>query len=944
MGRSQLVVLGGLVAGLASVWPATMLRAQQWDALLTVDPFPSPYLSDWELDPTLGQLTITNFSNATTDVTIHYTLARNGLLLLRGFTDPQMIPAGQSVVFDGTSTVGGEADWDVEFERLLMRTGRIPEGEYEGCVTVADPVGLVLVDRVCVRFSALYPDPPFLIYPFDRDTVTSQDPIFEWQPVQIPGLSGLRVGYVLAIAEVNTAAGQIPTGALESNILHYFEPDLSETYHQYPVGALPLVPGRTYAWRVQALDGDGLPVAANLGRSEVWTFVYSEPEVDPNRRVALIELSAGRDTLRYAGDTLRIRVVAYDEDNLEIRNPRLSWRSVDTTVVKVDSSGIVTSVGAGEARIVAWADDAADSLLTVALASAGFRIGFDTYDAENEPPSLLDLIQSGSFEEVVPQLLAKLEAGDFRLPMPRIAGVAQNGTAGSSSCSSLSLAGQPVVDNAKRTFTVRLAASRSDQQAIQHECLGVSRQAVDVAAGPPAGVPGLPVNPPGGPPGEHPGPPTEPPTEPPVEPPVEPPTETPEGPSEDDDGIESGVDFVASWDEAGRPYVYVAIKGPGVGLFDLEGLRTLTMFLVINLTRPFSANEGPDPDFFGGESFPVGVGLTFFWRSRCETGRDTGLCNMLRAINEEEPDITVQAFAGVTASETSVDVEKGVGSSLALGFSIQAALPVRKSDFVIHGPGEQQRRLFSLDSLQVALLFAIQDSIVQARGQDVDHSWSVGLAPALTVWWSGPGNQWAFTFSIGYEYDISSGAHKIVAFLEIPAVWQFWALRLGNPTIVFTLQRDLIELALSGTWGVGPNEGFGVSEGGGGVRGDIGGAGGGGGFEELGRGALHFKWTPMPPPPPATGRPFGPLTREQQERYGEGTRPRADARAERTQAEGQQTVPWHMQNPPQPATPAMCSWTTSGGKCVSWTARLSIGNGSLLDLLSLIRELWREES
>ena len=70
---------------------------------------------------------------------------------------------------------------------------------------------------------------------------------------------------------------RLKVAALASNILHYVEPDLVETSHPYPRSAQPFVAGRTYAWRVQALDGEGRPVAANLGRSETRTFAYHEP-------------------------------------------------------------------------------------------------------------------------------------------------------------------------------------------------------------------------------------------------------------------------------------------------------------------------------------------------------------------------------------------------------------------------------------------------------------------------------------------------------------------------------------------------------------------------------------------------------------------------------------------------------------------------------------------
>ncbi len=46
-----------LTLAAASARPAC---AQDWDAILFIDPFPSPYLSDWQTNPTIVELTIVN--------------------------------------------------------------------------------------------------------------------------------------------------------------------------------------------------------------------------------------------------------------------------------------------------------------------------------------------------------------------------------------------------------------------------------------------------------------------------------------------------------------------------------------------------------------------------------------------------------------------------------------------------------------------------------------------------------------------------------------------------------------------------------------------------------------------------------------------------------------------------------------------------------------------
>lgn len=786
---------------------------QGWSAQLVLSPLPSPYLSDWEVDPTIGELIVTNSTATTTDVTFHYTLTRDGHLLLRGVTDPQTVPAGQSETFNGSSTFGGSADWDRDVQDLVTRTGRLPEGDYEACVTITDPGGFVLVERQCVQFSAQYPEPPSLVFPMNGDTITTQDPTFEWLPVDLPPLAGGRLGYVLQIAEVNTAAGQRPETALESNIPHYVEPDLVGTSQQYPVGALPFVSGRTYAWCVQALDGDGLPVAANQGRSEVWTFVYAEPAVDVDRPVASIALTPRRDTLRYAGDTTLFEAQAFDADNVVIPGKRFQWRSADTAVARVDSAGVVTGVGAGETHIVASVDGVADSASSVTAAASALAVHFEDYDAATEKPSLLELIESGSYDEVVPQLMALLQTGDLRIPIPRIAALhpGEAGGSGPSSapgplvgdgsqafptgaCSGDASAGGAVhADPAKKVWVIQFAAT--EWRTVTRDCIG-SALGNDTA-----GV---------------------------------------------DTTFHQSVLFAVSWAQPGVPRVFLAFKDVAGVPLPLGGTAAHVRYLVINPLRKMSLGSdilpAVDGGFFGSESFDAGVGVTYYAKRTC-VDPAKWLCQILTGINPDNPDITISGFAGVTASEINAG-SGGPGASVALGFIIQASLPVRRLDFDIGG--------LSIDSSQVGLQFAVQDSVVgdsllQGTGQET-YNQSIDVGPVLAIWLSTVHNTdttvWEVDGSAALEWDPGANEAlkpKLVVSAQLAQTWQLSVVRLGNPALVFTTpiggraEREATTLALSGAWGFGPANGFGIAD-------------SSTGFEEMGRGQITFSWARPPAP------------------------------------------------------------------------------------------------
>jgi hypothetical protein len=249
------------------------LQAQGWDATLIIDPFPSPYLSDWQTNPNVASLTVFNNTGRTGETVVHYTVVdASGRVLLTGRSDPLTVLSGTPTVFSTTSTIGGYNEYDPELEDLVIRTGRFPESDYTACIFLTDASGFVLVDNVCSEFSTFYPDPPYLLYPMDDDTLGNAQPIFEWTPVQVP--IEFPVTYVVQVAEI--LANQTPLLALTANILQHEDGSLFAPYLEYPLGGYPLENGKRYAWWVQALDQDGTPPATNEGRSEIWTFVYDE--------------------------------------------------------------------------------------------------------------------------------------------------------------------------------------------------------------------------------------------------------------------------------------------------------------------------------------------------------------------------------------------------------------------------------------------------------------------------------------------------------------------------------------------------------------------------------------------------------------------------------------------------------------------------------------------
>ena len=253
---------------------STKLASQSaWDAILSIDPYPSPYYSDWDNNPNIASLTVIN-PGAATQVRIHFNVTnRANKVVLSGSSDPQNIGARATVIFDNPYDVAGSTHHDEEEERIASRTGRLREGEYTACAVVADLTGFSLAES-CTQFTIVYPDPPLLLSPANRDVITETDPLFQWTPVQVP--VDFQLSYVMRVVEILN--GQTPQEALRANIPHYQSLDGQFSSLRYPIDARPFEVGKQYAWTVQVLDQNGYAASGNDGRSEIWTFRFDDEE------------------------------------------------------------------------------------------------------------------------------------------------------------------------------------------------------------------------------------------------------------------------------------------------------------------------------------------------------------------------------------------------------------------------------------------------------------------------------------------------------------------------------------------------------------------------------------------------------------------------------------------------------------------------------------------
>ncbi len=153
-----------------------------------------------------------------------------------------------------------------EYESLIERTGRFPEGRYTIHIrlfTVED----ALLDEDKRTHRVAYPELR-LIAPKDGAKIIEPNPLFRWSITR--PISGAK--YVLKIFELMPEQAKI---AAVSDI-PFFRRKTTSTSFRYPLSAKPFEEGKKYAWQIQTLDAAGYPLGENEGKSEIFLFNYRE--------------------------------------------------------------------------------------------------------------------------------------------------------------------------------------------------------------------------------------------------------------------------------------------------------------------------------------------------------------------------------------------------------------------------------------------------------------------------------------------------------------------------------------------------------------------------------------------------------------------------------------------------------------------------------------------
>jgi hypothetical protein len=161
----------------------------------------------------------------------------------------------------------------------FTQSGMLPEGMYRLTVQAVEHRRNVVVSNAAMAMAwAIYNDPPEPILPTNNQVVDAgnvQNILFTWAPRHIltPGAGG-QITYRLSLWE-------IPTGINPELAVQTLQP--IGTIEAYSPTAIwgpdrpMLIPGKQYAYRIQAVDPTGEVAFKNSGNSVVRAFTFGTP-------------------------------------------------------------------------------------------------------------------------------------------------------------------------------------------------------------------------------------------------------------------------------------------------------------------------------------------------------------------------------------------------------------------------------------------------------------------------------------------------------------------------------------------------------------------------------------------------------------------------------------------------------------------------------------------
>ncbi len=198
-------------------------------------------------------------------------------LILQGGVPERLIAADLADYFDPENL-----NFQGISKQQFLRTGQLPEGLYQFCFEVLEyNRGARVSNSACAMAWLILNDPPIINLPQQNEKVRAQEPqyvTFQWMPRHTGSPNAaFSTEYNFALVEL-WPDNRDPNDAILTTP-HIYETTTQSNTLIYGPAETPLVPGRSYAFRVQAKSIAGieeLDLFKNNGYSQTHAFTYGD--------------------------------------------------------------------------------------------------------------------------------------------------------------------------------------------------------------------------------------------------------------------------------------------------------------------------------------------------------------------------------------------------------------------------------------------------------------------------------------------------------------------------------------------------------------------------------------------------------------------------------------------------------------------------------------------
>ncbi|MDN4163879.1 fibronectin type III domain-containing protein [Cytophagales bacterium LB-30] len=300
-------------------------------------------------------------------------------------------------------------------QSALQSRGRLPEGVYTFCLEVLDYTrGVVVSNRGCATAWLMLNSPPMLTQPFDGLKLNPQEPqniVFQWTPRHTASPNAaFQVSYKIQVVEL-WPEGRNPNDAFNT-LMPVAEAEVQSPYWLMGPAETPLIHGRKYAWRVQALDQSGLDLFENEGRSPVYTFTYGDAcQLPENLKAEALDAASFKVswTSKPFHSTFEVQFRTKQED--------AEWFTIQTTTSEVEIVDLTPGTTyqyrlKASCGVASTLYSEVGEVSTLGLNMAVFECGADLTPETIDPNTLMPSLEKGDI----------ITAGSFQIKLTKISG------------------------------------------------------------------------------------------------------------------------------------------------------------------------------------------------------------------------------------------------------------------------------------------------------------------------------------------------------------------------------------------------------------------------------------------------------------------------------------------------------------------------------------------